>query len=362
MNDFTGVILGGVIGVAGVLLKDYWTRTWDKEKWLLDHEAKECAECIDLLWASRPSETKEDLKARGWKSGDFYGRMDALRHVPAKMASLMLYQAHRGESIVNFEESRGRLVEQIDKVRAEPDRDEGGNTVKTPHELPQAIDAALQTVEDYLRTLKGSDVSTRTDAWTTVEKQFLFFALATHAASFLYVYLHSAKWGEYPFIFAYVACLLLFGQFIIRYIAITNQFKTQTTIWSWILSLAIVAISNLSTLETPNGSTWFLFVGLLLILAPMKTQMSRNRIRQSGQSNAERLMRLQEYMVFEGGFGCFMLFMYSLSRFGVHSNADALTFFGSLFALYYALVSTVVNGVRMVRGRHVFEQRVREQS
>src|SRR5271157_1435584 len=154
MGDLTGVIIGGVIGIAGGLAKDYWTKKWDKEKWLLDHEAKECAECIDLLWASRPAGSIVDLKVQGWNSRDFNGRMDSLRRVPAKIASLMLYQAHRGERTIRFEESRQLLIEQIDKVRAEPDRVEGEEKFKPPHELPRAIDIALKTVEDYLKVVK----------------------------------------------------------------------------------------------------------------------------------------------------------------------------------------------------------------
>jgi hypothetical protein len=165
MGDLAGVIIGGVIGIAGSLIKDYSTRKWDKEKWLLDHEAKECAECIDLLWASRPPESTVDLKVNGWNSADFNGRMDSLRRVPAKMASLMLYQAHRGESTIRFEESREFLVQQIDAVRAEVDRVEGEEKFKSPHELPRAIDAALKTVEDYLKAVKKQRES-RKDNWS----------------------------------------------------------------------------------------------------------------------------------------------------------------------------------------------------
>ncbi|MEW6352565.1 MAG: hypothetical protein AB1646_26255 [Thermodesulfobacteriota bacterium] len=58
MGDLMSVIIGGVIGIAGGLVKDYCSRKWDKERWLLDHEARECADCIDLLWASLPPESQ----------------------------------------------------------------------------------------------------------------------------------------------------------------------------------------------------------------------------------------------------------------------------------------------------------------
>ena len=167
MGELIGVIIGGVIGITGGLIKDYCTRKWDKEKWLLDHEAKECAECIDLLWTSIPPESKEDLKDKGWELADFYGRMDSLKRVPAKMATLMLYQSHRGEKTIDFETPRGNLVEEIKKVREEPEEDKGLGKVKVknPHELPEAIDAALEAVEDYLKEVKKQRES-RKDNWS----------------------------------------------------------------------------------------------------------------------------------------------------------------------------------------------------
>ncbi|MBI4962489.1 MAG: hypothetical protein HY913_04370 [Desulfomonile tiedjei] len=204
-----------------------------------------------------------------------------------------------------------------------------------------------------------------------IAKWFLGMAITTNIASLVYVYSNAREWEELHVKFAFVACMLIFLQFIVRYIAITNRFKTETTRWALITSGLIVAMSLISILNVPNGASWFLYFGLLLIVAPIKTQTSRRRIMESDNPDAERLMRLQEYMIFEGGFGCFMLFMYVLNEaqhnlyvsayLGPYVNTESITFFGSLFALYYALVSTSVIFVRMEKDRFFIDQLIKAQ-
>jgi hypothetical protein len=154
MEAATGTLLGMLVGAGVTLGVTLINQRWEKEKWLLDHEAKECTECIDLLWTSRPPGSKADLESPGWDTDDFNGRMDSLRRVPAKLASLMLYQAHRREITVDFETARKTLKEEIDKVREENDKPVGEKKFKNPHKLPQAIDGALNAVEQYLKIVK----------------------------------------------------------------------------------------------------------------------------------------------------------------------------------------------------------------
>jgi len=191
--ELESVIIGGLIGITGGLLKDFMIRQWEKEKWLMDHEVKECAECIDLLWTSKPPYTAEYLEATGWDAEDFNGRMQSLQHVPAKMAMLILHQARRGDNTAGLKGARKHLVEQINLVRREEDpeddpEDEGKKTkkpqelparidkakkTKKPHELPARIDEAIREVENYWSRIETLQKEWA-DRWTEKLRRRLF--------------------------------------------------------------------------------------------------------------------------------------------------------------------------------------------
>ncbi len=154
MLDLLKVIVGGLLTLGGALLGGYLVRRWEKEKWLLDHEAKDCVDCIELLWRSKPPWTKEYLKEHGWESEDLNGRLQTLQLIPARMASIMLYQSHRGEDIGELERARKRIIKEIDQVRAAPVEEKQGEKVRDSHELPEAMEQTESAVETYLLRVK----------------------------------------------------------------------------------------------------------------------------------------------------------------------------------------------------------------
>ncbi len=159
MDGVAGTLLGTFFGGAISLLGSFLQRSWDKEKWLLEHEITNCTECIDLLWRSKPPHPPHYLEKIGWPSEDFNGRMQTLQNVPAKMARMILFHSHRGIDVKDLKLARERLIEQMDNVRAGEDStktdDQGkGVTVKNSHQLPKAIDEALDAVEGYMQWAK----------------------------------------------------------------------------------------------------------------------------------------------------------------------------------------------------------------
>ena len=70
-------------------------------------------------------------------------------------------------------------------------------------------------------------------------------------------------------------------------------------------------------------------------------------------------MRLKEYMIMEVGFGLFMMLFsaFTVSRVRVFLSItfESTLFFGTLFALFYTVVSALIMIMRMMNNRTLIE-------
>lgn len=163
------VIIGGGFALFGTWVGGHLGRKWEKEKWLLDHEAKDCVDCIELLWRSKPPWTKEHLRQNGWETQDLNGRFQTLQYIPARMASIILYQSHRGEDTAELEQARKRIMNQINEVREAPnEKNQEGKEIRNSRELPEAMEQAEAAVERYLLRVKELQKAPHDDLITRV--------------------------------------------------------------------------------------------------------------------------------------------------------------------------------------------------
>ena len=192
------------------------------------------------------------------------------------------------------------------------------------------------------------------------ERAFIFMIIALHIGMFIKVGYESQKWMQVEFIFAYFVCILVFIQFLIRYLAITHLYKTETSISSWTVSLLIVITSLVLIQSTLNFPLWFLFYGVLLLLASLKTRQAIAQVMSASEVNTERGVRLQEFMILESGFGVFMILFYIFpkieSMLFPQLTLENTIFFGTLFAAYYSLFSTIIMIMRMFKNKEMIEK------
>ena len=171
-------------------------------------------------------------------------------------------------------------------------------------------------------------------------------------------------WKRVEFLFACAVCVLIFLQFLIRYLAITHVYKTENTIGAWVVSFVIFVVSSALVIASLSIPWWFLVLGILLLLASVKNLQSRSKIIASPSHNVERIMRLKEYMIMEVGFGLFMILFSAIAVWGskvVPSiTPESARFFGTLFALFYSVVSTLIMVMRMVNNRELIEKHMGE--
>ena len=130
MWDVVKILLGGLLSIGTTLIAWYCHWKSERERWLLEQVVRDCVECIDLLWQSKPPFSSNRLQSVGWPSDDFNGRMGSLQHVPAKMASIFLYQSQRGEDSSAVETARTSLIDSINKARADLTSEGSGEKVE----------------------------------------------------------------------------------------------------------------------------------------------------------------------------------------------------------------------------------------
>ena len=187
--------------------------------------------------------------------------------------------------------------------------------------------------------------------------------IGLNVTMFIKIGYESTRWAQVDFVFAYSTCVLTFIQFLIRYFAITHLYKTEASILGWAISFLIFITSLISIQATLHIPTWFLSYGILLLSASFKTVQSRKQIAAASKSNVERLRRLQEFMIFESSFGVFMILFFLLSRDGTSIKPfltiESTAFFGTFFAAFYSLVSTIINIIRVSSNRSVIEKRMK---
>jgi hypothetical protein len=176
----------------------------------------------------------------------------------------------------------------------------------------------------------------------SIEQNFVWTTLGADLVTLLTVGFTRQQWNI-ELGFAFAVCILVVGQLFIRYLAITNWYKTESSIASWTLSILIFPASLALILSSSFNSVWFLILGVLLLLASAKTHQTRKTVLAEPSSNMETAIRLQESMLWESAFGVFMIIFALLARFGSrlsHLPFESTVFYGTLFALFYALVST----------------------
>jgi hypothetical protein len=214
------------------------------------------------------------------------------------------------------------------------------------------------------RTRKKS--KKRASGINSLELWLLGCTVTSYIGAFMWVGFTVKDWRRIEFIFACAVCVLIFIQFLIRYLAITHVYKTENTIGAWIVSFMIFVVSSVLVITSLSIPWWFLVFGILLLLASVKNLQSRGKIIASQEYDFERVMRLKEYMVMEVGFGFFMIFFAMLTVWGSRIlssiTADSAVFFGTLFALFYAVVSTLIMLMRMINNRAVIEKHMSDLS
>ena len=187
----------------------------------------------------------------------------------------------------------------------------------------------------------------------SIEQNFVWTTLGVDLVALLTVGFSRSRWSI-EFGFGFVVCFLIIGQLFIRYLAITNWYKTENSLASWALSILIFPASLALILSTSLNSVWFIMLGLLMLLASAKTRQTRNTVLAEPSSNTETAIRLQESMISESAFGLFMLFFAILARSGSglsQLSSESTVFYGRLFALFHALVSTSKLIVALLRNK-----------
>src|SRR5438067_945155 len=131
------------------------------------------------------------------------------------------------------------------------------------------------------------------------EQAFIFMAVALHLGLLTRVGADSNHWNRPEFVFAFSACVLIFIQFLIRYLAITHRYKTEKSIKSWFVSLFIVAASLTLIQSSVHFPFWFLVYGVFLLLANVKTREVMARLTDTDNATVQRKMRLHESLILE---------------------------------------------------------------
>ena len=171
-----------------------------------------------------------------------------------------------------------------------------------------------------------------------------------------------SSWSEFTFVTAYVVCVILSIQFVLRYIAIATLHQTEIPPSAWALSLVILIVSLVLVAVVHSPRWWFLALGMLLIFAALKNIQTRHEIRTKTGSNDEKLKRLRESMIMEASFGILMLLFSGLSEWGTHVSSIATpasaTFFGVVVAAFYTAMSTVVFVFRLRSDDAIFRELV----
>lgn len=196
------------------------------------------------------------------------------------------------------------------------------------------------------------------------ELAFIIMTVGSYVITLISIGFGSDRWSEVEFVFVFFSCVLVFIQFLIRYLAITHIYKTENSIGAWVVSLLIFATSLIMVAASLRIPIWFLVFGLLLLLAALKNMQSRKRIMEKRKPDVERTLRLREYMVFELAFGVLMILFWVFAKWGLHIHQQLspapTIFFGSLFAAFYAFVSTLIMVMRMFTNRRVIERHMKE--
>jgi hypothetical protein len=196
------------------------------------------------------------------------------------------------------------------------------------------------------------------------ELAFIIMVVGAYILMLIKVGFESQKWSQIEFIFAYFGCILIFIQFLIRYLAITHIYKTEASIAGWVVSFLIFVASIVFVQASLNFPLWFLAFGILLLLGSLKNIQSRKQIMTATKYNIERVLRLKEYMIFEAGFGVFMILFSIFAKWGTQIlpqfTPDSTVFFGTLFAIFYILISTLIMVIRMLTNRSVIEKHMKD--
>ncbi|HEX8736319.1 MAG TPA: hypothetical protein VF721_13405, partial [Pyrinomonadaceae bacterium] len=142
--------------------------------------------------------------------------------------------------------------------------------------------------KDNIGVVNNPSMETKTESPTDMnhhERTFIFATVFAHIGLLLKVGFESQKWTQIEFIFAYSACVLIFIQFLIRYLAITHLYGTEVSIRSWVVSILIVITSLILINSSLYFPFWFLIFGILLILASLKTGQVINSLVASDKNN-----------------------------------------------------------------------------
>lgn len=197
------------------------------------------------------------------------------------------------------------------------------------------------------------------------ERAFTFTTISAHIVMFIRVGSEPQRWTHIEFVFAYIVCFLIFVQFLIRYLAIIHLYNTETSIASWLVSFFVLFTSLVLIESTLHFPFWFLVFGLLLLLGALKTIQSRKRVIADPDHDVERGLRLQEFMVMESAFGIFMILLFFLTKIESRRlpqlTPESSIFYGLFFVLYYALVSTTIIILRIIRSKPTIDRYMKEQ-
>src|SRR5207249_11964175 len=91
------------------------------------------------------------------------------------------------------------------------------------------------------------------------------------------------------------------------------------------------------------------------LLATVKTKQVMARLSSTDKTTVERRMRLRESRILEMSFGIFMVILYVLPKVGSKIlpsfNLGSTIFFGTLFGLYFAVLSTIVMVTRVLTNK-----------
>ena len=193
----------------------------------------------------------------------------------------------------------------------------------------------------------------------SIEQNFVLMTLGADLVALLGIGFAHQSW-TLEFAFAFVVCFLIIVQFFLRYLAITNRYKTESSIASWTLSILIFPASLALIGSIIYTSLWFFMLGVLLLLATAKTHQTRKTVL---AANVENAIRLQESMISEGAFGVFIIIFWLLAQFGSRLPRlpfEPTVFYGALFSLFHAVVSTSKSIVALWRNRPTISERLNE--